>query len=150
MQMMARTAYFKCLSLLLTFLLSSQLIFSHEVEVDHSEDHGDIVIQSDSPELNLFEHITPKYEESNLRRGEIIFILSLPFTLLLSSAIVIVLNLAAKPGAGFDLPSESVVFVGSSAFFMSSVITYWDYKKNQERLSPKAEKVTYLFHSYRL
>ena len=146
MQMMARRAYFKCLSLLLTFLLSFQFIFAHEVEVDQ----GEIVIQSDSPELNLFERIAPKYEESNLRRGEIIFILSLPFTLLLSSAIVIGLNLAAKPGAGFDLPSESVVFIGSSAFFISSVITYWDYKKNQESLSPKAEKVTYLFHSYRL
>ena len=145
MQMMARTAYFKCLSLLLTLLLSSQLIFAHEVEIDQ----GEIVIQSDSPELNLFERIAPKYEESNLRRGEIIFILSLPFTLLLSSAIVIGLNLAAKPGAGFDLPSESVVFIGSSAFFISSVITYWDYKKNQERLSSKAERVTYLFHSYR-
>ena len=143
--MMPRTAYFKCLSLLLTLLLSSQLIFAHEVEIDQ----GGIVIQSDSPELNLFERIAPKYEESNLRRGEIIFILSLPFTLLLSSAIVIGLNLAAKPGAGFDLPSESVVFIGSSAFFISSVITDWEYKKNQERLSSKAERVTYLFHSYR-
>lgn len=146
MQVMVRKICFKCLSFLLTLLLSSQLIFAHEVEVDH----GEIVIQSDSPELSLFERITPKYEESNLRRGEIIFILSLPFTLLLSSAIVIGLNLAAKPGAGFDLPSESVVFIGSSAFFMSSVITYWDYKKNQERLSPKAEKISYLFHSYQL
>lgn len=69
-------------------------------------------------------------KESDIRRAEIIFLISLPFTAILSLLVVNGAYLISNPSHGFTtagLPSEIWPFTIFSAVFTSGAITYYDY-----------------------
>ena len=81
-------------------------------------------------------------KESDIRRMEIVFLLSLPFTAIMSFLLLNGAYLIVDPAYTFSmvtLPHEILPFSIFSAVFASSIITYSDYRTIQNKKKQDAE-----------
>ena len=70
------------------------------------------------------------YEESTIKRGKLIFFISIPFIFLIYAAIISTLHYAADQDSSFpDLPTEPFLFAGLSSLAIVGGIIYLDIQK---------------------
>lgn len=89
------------------------------------------------------------YHESPTRRAEIVFFLSLPFTLLAQGLIISSLHLLDKPHEPLTITTPVAFFWVGSSLMISGGIAYMDYRNNKRDM-PKNEKneTAYLSFTY--
>ncbi|MDH5717787.1 MAG: hypothetical protein OEZ22_09125 [Spirochaetia bacterium] len=92
-------------------------------------------------QYNVLENIEimNEEEESALRRAEIIFLISIPFTALSHFLIIGGLYYAATKDKLLKIPGNTVTFGLLSTFMVSAAITYHDYRLNLDKKIKKNE-----------
>lgn len=98
-------------------------------------------------------HTEDTYTESNARRAEIVFFISLPFTLLAQGLIISGLHYLDKPHEALSISTHVAAFWIGSSIMISGGIAYADYRVNNplpsdaETSKPSAYmKFTYPFN----
>jgi len=89
------------------------------------------------------EDVRHELQESPLRRFEVIFLISLPFSALISAGILQGTNLLVNDSNNRGMPFSHILYVSISSFTISGLIAYFDTKKWKAYRKNKLKKFKY-------